>query len=172
MILGLHVEVVLALVYASFLVTLALVLELLARRSQRRAEDYRSSGFSYFRDLDYFECPAGHQLIQLERDHHRRTTSYRAPASTCNSCSLKLNCTDSEEGRVLEKRWDAWLESEIRRFHRGISFTLLFLATMLLIGEYFRYSRPSDRQALALFILMLGFALFKLLPSLRHLRSS
>jgi len=168
MILGLHLEVVLALVYASFLVSLALVLELLARRTHKRAEDYRHSGFIYFRELDYFECPAGHQLIQLETDHHRRTASYRAPASACNSCSLKLNCTDSEGGRVLEKTLDAWIESEIQRFHRGISFTLLLLATMLLIGEIFRYSQPSDRQALALFVITLGFALFKLLPSLRH----
>jgi len=171
MILGLHLEVVLVLVYASFLVMLALVLELLARRSQQRVEDYRSSGFIYFRELDYFECPAGHQLIQLQTDPHRRTTSYRAPASACNFCSLKLNCTDSDEGRVLEKRWGGWIESEIRRFHRGMSLTLLLLATMLLIGEIFRYSQPGDRQALAMFVITLGFVLFKLSPSLRQRRS-
>src|SRR5215471_6393157 len=153
MILGMHVEVLLALVYALFLTAVACLLELLARRTQTRAEDYRLSGFVYFRELDYFECPAGHQLVQLGTDHHRRIKSYRAPASACNSCSLKLNCTDSDEGRVLEKRWDTWLESEIRHFHRGVSITLLLLATVILSVEIFRYPEPHDRQALALLLL-------------------
>jgi hypothetical protein len=166
MILGVHVEVLLALVYAAFLAAVAFLLELVARRSQKRAEDYRLSGFVYFRELDYFECPAGHQLVQLGTDHHRRITSYRAPAGACNSCSLKLNCTDSEEGRVVEKRWDAWIESEIRRFHRGISITMLLLATVVLMAEVFRYTQLHDRQALALLLFSLGFAQFKLLPSL------
>jgi len=170
MIFGLHVEVLLALVYALLLAAVAFVLELVARRSQKRAADYRLSGFVYFRDLDYFECPAGHQLVQLETDHHRRITSYRAPASACNSCSLKLNCTDSEEGRVLEKRWDTWIESEIRRFHRGISITLLLLATVMLLTEIFRYPEQGDRKVLALLLLPLGFAQFRLLPSLWHHR--
>jgi hypothetical protein len=167
MIFGVHVEVLLAVIYASFLAATALVLELVARRSQRRAEDYRMSGFVYFRELDYFECPAGHQLVQLNMDHHRRTKSYRAPASACNSCPLKLNCTDSDDGRVLEKRWDTWIESELRRFHRGISMTLLSLATVLLMAEMFRYAQARDREVLAFLLVPLGFALFKLLPSLR-----
>ena len=170
MIVGVHVEVLLALVYALFLAAVAFLLELLARRTQTRAADYRLSGFVYFRDLDYFECPAGHQLVQLETDHHRRITSYRAPAGACNSCSLKLNCTDSDEGRVLEKRWNAWLESEIRRFHRGISLTLLFLASVVVLAEIFRYAQPHDRQVLELTLLPLAFAQFKLLPSLWHRR--
>jgi hypothetical protein len=166
MILGVHVEVLLALVYTLFLGAVAFLLEVLARRSQRRAADYRLSGFVYFRDLDYFECPAGHQLVQLETDHHRRIKSYRAQASACNSCPLKLNCTDSDEGRVLERRWGTWIDSEIRRFHRGISVTLLLLAALLLMSETYRYAYPQDRQALVLALLPLGIAQFKLLPSL------
>jgi hypothetical protein len=172
MIFGVHVEVLLGLVYTFFLAAMAFLLELMARRSQKRAEDYHLSGFVYFRELDYFECPAGHQLVQLETDLHRRITSYRAPAGACNSCSLKLNCTDSDEGRILEKRWDAWLESKIRRFHRGISITLSLLATVILLAEIFRYAQPHDRQVLELALLPLGFAEFKLLPSLLHRRPS
>ena len=129
MIYGLHLEVALALAYAAFLVCLASALELLARRSHQRARDYRNHGFVYFRDLDYFECPAGHQLIQISIDHPRRAAVYRAQPGACNSCSLKLNCTDSEVGRSVERRWDSWIESELRRFHRGVSLILLFLAT-------------------------------------------
>jgi len=101
------------------------LLELLARRSQKRAGDYRNSGFTYFRELAY-----------------------------------------SDGGRGLEKRRDTWIESEIQRFHRGISLALLLLATVLLMAETLRYSQPHDRQALLLLLLAPGFAQFKLLPSL------
>ena len=170
MIWGVHTEVFLALAYALFLMGVAFLLERLARRSQKRAEGYRNSGFIYFRDLDYWECPAGHQLVQLRTDHQRRVTTYRAPASACNSCSLKLNCTDSDEGRLLERRLDTWIESELRQFHRGISLALLLLATVILLGEIVRYPPLRDREALVALLLTLGFAQVKLLPSLgpRH----
>ena len=176
MIVGLHLEVFLALTYAVFLMGVALFLEFLARQSHKKAEDYRNSGFVYFRGLDYWECPAGHQLVQLKTDHQRRITHYRAPASACNSCSLKLNCTDSDDGRVIERRLDSWIESELRRFHRGISLALLVLATILLAAEAFRYGHPHDRKALVAFLVLLGFTQLKLLSSLgasttlRHLK--
>jgi hypothetical protein len=167
---GVHLEVFLALAYALFLMGVAFLLERLAHRSQKRAEGYRHSGFSYFRDLDYWECPAGHQLVQLHTDHQRQVTTYRAPASACNSCSLKLNCTDSDDGRLLERRLDTWIESELRQFHRGISLALLFLATVILLGEIVRYPPLRDREALVALLLPLGLAQLKLLPSLgpRH----
>ena len=166
MIWGVHLEVFLASAYAVFRRGVAYLLERLARRSQKRAESYRHSGFVYFRDLDYWECPAGHQLVQLHTDHQRRVTTYRAPASACNSCSLKLNCTDSDEGRLLERRLDTWIESELRQFHRGISLALLLLATVILLGEIVRYPPLRDRTALVALLLPLGLAQWKLLPSL------
>jgi hypothetical protein len=166
MIFGLHLEVLLALAYAAFLICLACVLELVARKSHKRAEAYRNSGFTYFRDHDYFECPAGHQLVQIDIDHRRRTVVYRAHADACNFCTLKRNCTDSESGRIVERRLDAWIESELRRFHRGISLTLFLLVTVLLGAEVIRYTEPADRKALALFLIPVVFAQFKLLPSL------
>lgn len=167
---GLHLEVFLALAYVLFLTGVAFLLECLARRSQERAEGYRNSGFIYFRELDYWECPAGHQLVQLNTDHQRRVTTYRAPASACNSCSLKFNCTDSEEGRLLERRLDTWLESELRQFHRGMSLALLLLATVILLAELGRYPQLRDREALVGLLLPLGLVQLKLLPSLRSPR--
>ena len=167
MIWGIHIEVILAIVYALFLSGVAFLFERLAHRTQERAEGYRHSGFTYFHDLDYWECPAGRQLVREQTDHQRRITKYRAPASACNSCSLKLNCTDSDEGRVLERRLGTWLESELRRFHRGISLVLLLLATIILLGEIVRYPVLRDR-AVSLFLLIpLGLAEIKLVPSLR-----
>jgi len=172
---GLHTEVILALTYALFLMAVAFVLERLARRSQKRAEGYRNSGFIYFRELDYWECPAGHQLVQLHTDYQRRVTLYRAPASACNSCSLKLNCTESDQGRLLERRLDTWFESELHRFHRGISLALLLLATIILVAELVRFPHLRDREALVGLLLPLGLAQLKLLPSLglrRHVSNA
>ena len=165
MISGLHVEVLLAVVYALFLVGVAFALELVARKSHKRAEAYRNAGFVYFRELDYFECPAGHPLVQLQTDHQRRITSYRAPAGACNSCSLKLNCTDSDTGRLIERRLDTWIQSEMRRFHRGISATLLVLASVFLLAEAIRYPQPRDRNTVMVLLLAVGVALFKLVGS-------
>ena len=166
MVWDLHVEVVLALSYALFLAAVALLLEFLARHSHKRTERYGNSGFIYFRELDYWECPAGQQLVQLTTDHRRRVSLYQAPANACNSCSLKLNCTDSNSGRLLERRLDAWIKSELRRFHRGISLALLLLATVILVAETFRYAHPHDREALLALLFPLGLAQLKLLPSL------
>jgi hypothetical protein len=163
---GIHFEVLLALSYALFLMAVAFLLELFAHRSHRRAQGYRNSGFIYFRELDYWECPAGHQLVQLHTDHQRRIAVYRAPASACNSCSLKLNCTDSDEGRLLERRLDSWIELELGRFHRGISLTLLLLVTVILTAEIVRYPYLRDREVLFGLLLPIGLAQFKLLPSL------
>jgi hypothetical protein len=172
MILGVHLEVLLALIYALFLMGIAFLLELLARRSHKRAEGYQNSGFTYFPELDYWQCPAGQQLVQLTTDHQQRITIYRAPASACNSCWLKSNCTDSDDGRLLERRWDAWIESELHRFHRGMSLTLLVLSTILLLAETFRYPHLQDREALVALLLPLGFVQFKLIQSLRGRRQS
>jgi hypothetical protein len=159
---GVHQEVLLISAYALFLAGIAIALEWMARKSHRRAEDYQRAGFVHFRDLDYFECPAGHQLVQLKVDYEQRRISYQAPASACNSCSLKVNCTDSDSGRLLERRLDTWIESEVRRFHRVISMTLLLLATLLLGAELFRFSQPQDRYALASLLVPLGIAQVRL----------
>jgi hypothetical protein len=164
MIFGLHLEVVLALAYALFLAAVAMLLEFLARCSQKRAQGYRNSGFVHFRELNYWQCPAGHQLLPIHAETRRGTSFYKAPASACNSCSLKLNCTDSDEGRLLESRLDTWLDSELRRFHRGISLALLLLAIVLLIAETFRFSGRHDREALAALLIPLGFFQLRLWP--------
>ncbi len=171
MISGLHLEVALTLAYALFLAGVATMLEAIARRSQKRAEGYRNSGFVHFRELNYWQCPMGHRLLPLTAAPRHGTTFYKAPASACNSCSLKHNCTDSDDGRVLMSRLDNWIHSELRRFHRAISFALLLLAVVLLTAEVFRYSAPRDRQALVLVLIPLGFVLLHLWPSLTHRQS-
>ena len=162
MIHGVHIEVVLAGVYALFLVGVTVILEYLARHSHRRSEHYRNSGFVYKRKLDVWECPTGHHLSRAHTDFERRIAHYRAPAHKCNCCQIKKNCTDSNDGRLLESRVDSWLESELRRFHRGISLALLLLAMIILAAEIMRHSELREWLILGALLAPISFAGSKL----------
>lgn len=172
MISGVHFEVVLAGSYAIFLVAVAFALELVARHSHKRSERYRNSGFVYFQKMDLWECPAGRQLLRTGADYRRRIVHYRAPAEACNACSLKKNCTDSEEGRLLENRLDSWLESELRRFHRGISLVLLLLATIILVAVSVRHASPRELIIVGALLIPVAIAETKLFAAfLTHQRA-
>ena len=162
---GVHVEVVLAASYAIFLAGVAFILELLARHSHQRSERYRNSGFVYLHDLDVWECPANRHLRRIATDHQRRVVHYRAPADACNACALKRHCTDSDEGRLLKRPLDSWVESELRRFHRGISLVLLVLATLILIAETVRHGEPREVLFVVCLLVPIGLAETRLFVS-------
>lgn len=145
---GIHLDVLLGAGYAVFLVVVAIALELLARHSHQRSQQYQTAGFKYFQHLDIWECPAGQSLSRSAFDEQRRIARYRAPAKVCNSCSLKNNCTDSDEGRELEYHLDWWVQSELRRFHRGISLALLLLAGLIVAAEIPSHATPRDLAVL------------------------
>jgi hypothetical protein len=113
--------------------------------------------------MDLWECPAGKQLLRSEIDHQARVVRYRASASGCNSCSLKANCTDSDEGRAIERRLDDWIGCELQRFHRGISLTLLFLASLILAVEAARYKAPQELTVLGCLLTVIAIAGTRLL---------
>lgn len=156
MISGIHAEVLLAAGYAIFLVLVAAGLELLARHSHRRSEKFHVTGFKYNKEFDLWECPTGQHLRRAEFDHARRVVRYRAPSCACNSCPAKGNCTDSDDGREIEHRLESWLESEIRRFHRGISLALLLLAGLIAAVEIVRYNRPREVLLLVGLLSLIG----------------
>lgn len=160
---GMHIEALLAAAYAIFLGGVAAALEWVARHSYRRAETYEQTGFTYHRQMDLWNCPAGEQLHKVETNYEMRTVKYRAPAKKCNACSLKTNCTDSEEGREIERRLDSWIGSELRRFHRGISFTLLLLAALIVAVGTSREDSGMDLAMLGSLFAMIGIAGAKLL---------
>ncbi len=144
MISAIHPEVLLAAGYGLLLILIAAGLEALAQLSHRRSLQYQTAGFTYHQQHDAWKCPVGQELRRTETDHARRVARYRAPAHACNACGIKPQCTDSHQGREIERPLDAWLVAEVSRFHRGISLTLLLLATFILLAEILRYNRPSD----------------------------
>jgi len=168
------VEVLLAAAYALFLITVSAVLERLAKHSHRRSEQYEVAGFRFHRETDRWECPTGQHLRRSEVEHDRRIVRYNAPASACNVCHIKANCTDSETGREIEQHLDSWLTSEIRRFHHGISLALLLLAALLLIIEAARYREPRSDLLLGFLLVPVAIAAARLIlafsSSLRQVR--
>jgi hypothetical protein len=66
-------------------------------------------------------------------------------------------CTESEEGREIEHNPDSWLESELARFHRGISLALLILAELLLIVEMIRHQRATELLVMEPLLLAITF---------------
>jgi hypothetical protein len=138
------IEVLLAVGYAVLLVTVAFGLELVARHAHRHSERWRVAGFRYRRAHDVWECPAGERLVRVSSDYARGVARYRAPARACNVCALKPLCTDSPHGREIEHQPDAWFGSELARFHRGMSLTLLLLASAWLVAEMFRHREPHE----------------------------
>jgi hypothetical protein len=146
---GIHIEVILAASYAFFLLIVALILEWAAHNTHIRAKLYRHRGFRFHQHLDVWECPAGEHLHRRETDHVRRLVRYRARAEKCNSCALKVHCTDSDEGREVVHSAEDWMDTEVGRFHRGISLVLLSLGALIVIVFWVRHHRALESAILA-----------------------
>jgi hypothetical protein len=159
---GVDTEILLSSAYALFLLVFAVCLELAARHSHRRSEHMRVAGFRYDPREDLWTCPNNQKLFRADADYQRRVVYYRAAAHACNTCPIKSRCTDSDEGRLIEHRPDSWLDSELRRFHRGISLALVVLSAVLLTAEFVRYAGAGNRMltgALLAFVALYGIRL-------------
>ena len=152
-----HVEPLLAGGYAILLVLIAVLLEWLARHSQKRSEQYHTAGFRFHHDRDAWECPQGARLEPSEIDHELRVIQYRAPADRCNGCSIKAHCTTSERGRTISIPLDPWVRSAAARFQRGISLVLMTLAALIVASELLRHHHGEESWTLV--VLLAGISL-------------
>jgi len=152
-------ECILMLGYAVSLALIALVLEWLAHHAHRRSLGLRTAGFTYHPDRDIWKCPEDQHLLPVFSDSARRTIIYRAPAAACNACPCKAACTDSSQGREIERSNLSGLEHGMKRFHRAVSLTLLVLASVILAVELVRtgglYPRIVLAATLTVFCLMI-----------------
>lgn len=160
-------EILIASSYAGFLAIVSVMLEYTARYVHRRAQTSSTQGFTFIPEHDLWRCPTGQHLHRESTDETFRIVRYRAQAHHCNNCPGKIRCTDSDDGRVLEHRQGSWLESGMRKFHRGMSLTLLLLAVMILSIELARHHEHAEQLFLTTFILCLGIACLRLAKSLR-----
>ena len=152
-------EFILMLGYAVFLAIISFLLEWAARHAHRRSVGTSTMGFTYHPDRDVWRCPQDQHLFPIFSDSAKGAVIYRAPAAACNACRSKAACTDSNNGREIERRDLNGLEYGMQRFHRAMSLTLLVLASLILVIELFRavglYPRVMLVLVLTLFCLII-----------------
>ena len=166
--LSIHAEPLLAMAYAMLLVGIAAFLEWMGRHSQQRAPRYHTAGFRFHKHADHWECPTGERLQRAETDHQLRVIRYRAPAHTCNHCSIKAQCTDSDDGREIAVSIDPWLSSAMGQFHRGLSLVLVILAGLIAGVELIRHDHGTERWLLSAMLLMVAWLGVQRVRDLRH----
>jgi hypothetical protein len=137
--LSLGLEQVLLLAYIILLWTGGWVLEFLARAHFHRAESYAHRGFSYDTGLDRYECPQGELLTLHTFDDRNKLAIYKAPAASCNVCVLKAFCTPHDEGRRVYRSLAAFHETDVGRFHRRLSLTIVAVALAFAVGGVVAY---------------------------------
>jgi hypothetical protein len=165
---GLDAEVVLAAAYAAILLGCAYGLDALARHSHRRSEQYGIGGSRFHAHIDAWECPEGEYLHLRHRDDERRLVRYRARALVCNACPAKAACTNSDEGRELVRSLDTWPRSEVGRFHRVVSLSLVGLAGLISVVALLRNHEPAEAALLGAALVCAGIAARSLAAALRH----
>jgi heme A synthase len=140
----------------------ALLLEFAARHAHRRSLSISTTGFTYYAEKDMWRCPEFQHLFPVFVDHAKGSVIYRAPASTCNACRCKSHCTDSDNGREIERKNTGDLQYGMQRFHRAMSVTLFVLASLILIVEIFRDNAFYPRIVLAGVLVMFCMVLMRL----------
>ena len=103
-------------------------LESLARAHFRRARRYAHDGFDYDEALDRYECPQGELLTLDTYDDRNKLAIYKAPATSCSQCVLKSFCAPHDEGRRVYHSLAEFHETDVGRFHRWLSLTILGVA--------------------------------------------
>lgn len=135
--------------YVAILLVAALTLEWLSVRTNERSQQFRTAGFDYDDQHDFWVCHQGQQLWPEEFDREKRLVRYRAKATVCRACPARESCTDDPAGREITKAIDPWPHSEAGRFHRGISVMLVGLALFILLIELVRHHAPVELAILA-----------------------
>ena len=159
---GVPIEFMLMLGYAALLGVVALLLEFAARHAHRRSLSISTTGFTYHADKDMWRCPEFQHLFPVFVDHAKGSVIYRAPASACNACRCKTDCTDSNNGREIERKNTGELRFGMQRFHRAMSVTLFVLAILILMIEVFRDDVFYQRIVLVGVLVMFCMILLRL----------
>lgn len=129
-----ELDVWLMLGYVAVVLVGARLSELLARVHFERARRYAERGFAYDADGDHYHCPQGERLALHWIEAESQLAVYRAPASSCNACPLKVSCTPHDEGRHLYRPLAAWAETDIGRFHRRLSLLMIGIGAIFSLG--------------------------------------
>ncbi len=90
----------------------------LAMRSyEDRTPFYSASRFQYDAERDEYRCPQGHTLTFARVKWTEDAVVYRADPTICEGCPVRRECTDSKNGRIIQRSLYADYLERVRRYH-------------------------------------------------------
>jgi transposase len=83
----------------------------------RRPQFFAQTAFTYDAERDEYRCPQHRPLERETAKYREEVVVYRAPAATCNACSMKSKCTESQHGRIVHRSFYADYLETVRGYH-------------------------------------------------------
>ena len=78
---------------------------------------FGSAQFRYDAEGDCYLCP--NELLHLTRmEYTAQKAAYSADAATCNACPLKVQCTPSNQGRLVHRSFHACYLERVKGYHQ------------------------------------------------------
>ena len=78
--------------------------------------------FTYDAEQDVYTCQNG-TVLRFRGNHYAaRVRAYQAPASACNACPIKAQCTDSQKGRIFTRSFDEPYLDRVRGYHETAAY--------------------------------------------------
>jgi transposase len=78
---------------------------------------FRQQDFTYNADRDVYTCPGGTLLRFRGNNYVTQVRIYQAPTEACQACPIRSQCTDSTEGRKLNRHFDEEYRERVRGYH-------------------------------------------------------
>jgi hypothetical protein len=78
--------------------------------------------FTYEPEQDRYRCPQGTALRFRGNNYVTQVRIYQAPAATCRACPIRSQCTDSREGRKLNRPFDEEYRERVRELHGTLAY--------------------------------------------------
>jgi hypothetical protein len=88
----------------------------------KRAGFFGPEAFTYDEEQDVYTCQNGTVLRFRGNHYDARARAYQAPASACNACPLKAQCTDSQQGRIFTRSFDEPYLDRVRGYHETAAY--------------------------------------------------
>jgi transposase len=88
----------------------------------KRSGFFGPEAFTYDAEQDVYTCQNGTVLRFRGNHYDARARAYQAPASACNACPLKADCTDSQKGRIFTRSFDEPYLDRVRGYHETAAY--------------------------------------------------
>src|SRR5207249_4640350 len=95
------------------------------------------SHFRYEPQADQYRCPQGQMLQRVGRVNPDGRQLYRAPASICNDCPVKGQCTTSTQGRRVYRHVGEEYVERVRTYQQTLAYHKALRKRQVLVEPLF-----------------------------------